>query len=385
MVSSIDCFASKLIMSPTPVYRTYRPEVEQPAADEAVVFDELSRTMQHITRTMASRYRHAYRPVHAKSHGVLLGSMEVLPSLPEHLRQGLFSTVASFPVVLRFSTNPGDILADNVSSPRGLALKVLGVEGEKVLNHAGQPTQDFVCINANAFTAPTPAAFLKQIKTFDDNLTTSEGVKHAVSVAARATNAVLKAVHLPSATLEGIGAAAVHPLGESFSTVAPLRFGKYIAKIGFAPGSANLRALTGKGIDLSEDYNALESEIRQFFRHEGGTWDVKVQLALDEEATADDDRDFSIESADKPWPEEKSPWQTVARIVVPAQDSYSDARQLFVDEQLSFSPWHALVAHQPLGGIMRSRLKAYEEARKYRAQRNAREFVEPASAESIPA
>ena len=372
-------------MSQTPVYRPYSAQVEEPAADEAVIFDELSRTMQHITRAMASRYRHAYRPVHAKSHGVLLGTLEVLPQLPPALRQGLFSVEASFPVLLRFSTNPGDLLADNVSSPRGLAVKVLGVEGEKVANHAGRPTQDFVCINANAFTAPNPAGFLEQIKTFDKHLTTPELVKHGVSAAARATNAVLKAVHLSSATLEGIGAAAVHPLGESFSTVPPLRFGEYIAKIGFAPGSANLQALSGKGIDLSEDYNALELEIKKFFRHEGGTWDVKAQLALDEGATEDKRRDFPIEHADKPWPEDRSPWQTVARVIVPAQDSYSDMRQMFVDEQLSFSPWHALAAHQPLGGIMRSRLKAYEEARKYRAQRNAREIVEPASADSVPA
>ncbi len=367
-------------------YRPYSPEVEQPALNEPVVFDELSRIMQHITRTMASRYRHAYRPVHAKSHGVLLGTLRVKDGLPEYLRQGLFAQPgAEYPIVLRFSTNPGDMLADNVSSPRGLALKVLGVDGEKVPNHAGKPTQDFVCINANAFTAPDPAGFLKQIKLFDKNLETPEGVKHAVSVAARATNAVLKAVHLPSATLEGIGAAAVHPLGESFSTVSPLRFGAYIAKVGFAPGSANLQALTGKSIDLSEDYNALELEIKKFFRHEAGTWDVNVQLALHEDTAEDKDREFAIEHADKVWPEKKSPWQTVATIDVSAQDSYSDARQLFADERLSFSPWHALAAHQPLGGIMRSRLKAYEEAGKYRAQRNEREIVEPASAAEIPA
>ena len=67
------------------------------------------------------------------------------------------------------------------------------------------------------------------------------------------------------------------------------------------------------------------------------------------------------------------------------QDTYSDARQLFVDERLSFNPWHALAAHQPLGGIMRSRLKAYEEAIKYRLQRNERERAEPKSVEEIPA
>ncbi len=366
-------------------YLPYSPTVEVPAADEPVIFDELSRTMQHITRTMASRYRHAYRPVHAKSHGVLVGTLEVLPGLPETLAQGLFARAASYPVVMRFSTNPGYMLADNVSSPRGLAVKVLNVPGERVASDAAGSSQDFVCVNANAFGAPDPAGFLKQIKLFDKNLETPEGVKHAVSVAARATNAVLKAVHLESATLEGIGAPATHILGESFSTVAPLRFGGYVAKIGFAPGSENLKKLTGESIDLSEDYNALEELIKKFFRHETAVWEVKAQLALDDSDKDDKEREFPIERADVKWPEEKSPWQVVARITVEPQDTYSDARQVFVDERLSFNPWHALAAHRPLGGIMRSRLKAYEEAAKYRAQRNERERAEPTSIGEVPA
>ena len=368
-------------------YLAYSPAVERPEADEHVTFDELSRVMQHITRAMAARYRHAYRPVHAKSHGVLVGRLEVLEGLGEPLAQGLFASAASYPVVMRFSTNPGDMLADNVSSPRGLAVKVLNVAGERVANDAEGSTQDFVCVNANAFTAPDPKGFLEQIKLFDRNLETSEGVKHAVSVAARAANAVLKAVHLSSATLEGVGAPAVHILGESFSTVAPLRYGQYVAKIGFAPGSENLKSLTGQAIDLGADYNALEELIKRFFRHERAVWEVKAQLALAPEDPDQEERkkEFPIEAADKEWPEGKSPWQTVARITIEPQETYSDARQLFVDERLSFSPWHALAAHRPLGGIMRSRLKAYDEAKKYRGQRNAREMAEPRSVEEIPA
>ena len=371
-------------------YLAYSPDVEKIDPNEPVIFDELSRVMQHITRSMAARYRHAYRPVHAKSHGTLVGTLAPLPNLPEYLKQGLFADGASHPVILRFSTNPGDMLADNVSSPRAMALKVLNVNGEKTPNHTGD-TQDFVCVNGDAFSAPDPAGFLDQIKLFDKTLNVPEGVKHAVSVVARGTNAVLSAVGAPSATLTGIGAPATHILGETFTTVAPLRYGNYIAKFAFAPGSENLKKLTGEGIDLGADYNALEELIKKFFRHEKAVWEVKVQLALVEDpALEEKDKLFPIEKADVPWPAEPkhgkaaSPWQTVATITVEPQNSYSDARQLFVDEQLSFSPWHALAAHRPLGGIMRSRLKAYEEARKYRAQRNAREIVEPTSVEQIP-
>jgi catalase len=285
---------------------------------------------------------------------------------------------------MRFSTNPGDLLADNVSSPRGLAVKILEVSGETLPNHAGHTTQDIVCVNTDVFSAPHPAAFLEQIKVFDKTLEVSESVKHAVSVTARTVNAAIGVVGLHSAALEGIGAPATHILGESFTTVAPLRFGRYVAKIGIAPASQNLKKLKDEAIDLDADYNALAALIYRFFRHETAVWEVKVQLALSPEQGAEEKDRFPIEDASKAWPAEVSPWQTVGRITVLPQATYSDARQRFVDEQMSFSPWHALVAHQPLGGIMRARLKAYEEAAKYRAERNGHPHVEPRAITEIP-
>ena len=126
---------------------------------------------------MAGHYRHAYRPVHAKSHGVVTGTLRVLPNLSAHLAQGLFAKAASYPVLLRFSTNPGDLLADSVSSPRGLGIKVLNVDGEMLPAHSGNTTQDFACINAKAFGAPDPAGFLQQIKLLDKTLEFPETLK----------------------------------------------------------------------------------------------------------------------------------------------------------------------------------------------------------------
>ena len=107
-------------------------------------------------------------------------------------------------------------------------------------------------------------------------------------------------------------------------------------------------------------------------------WDVRAQLAL-----ASDD--FPIEKADKEWPQKASPFRVVGKLTAAPQNTYSEARQLFVDERLSFTPWHSLEAHRPLGGIMRSRLRAYREAAAYRAQRNDRAPVEPESIDQIPA
>jgi len=111
---------------------------------------------------------------------------------------------------------------------------------------------------------------------------------------------------------------------------------------------------------------------------ETAVWTVKAQLALD------DAEKFPIEKADVKWPEKESPWRETARITVEPQEGYSDARQTLVDERIGFTPWHAMAAHRPLGGIMRSRLKAYEEAETYRIARNARQRVEPESIDEIP-
>jgi len=44
---------------------------------------------------------------------------------------------------------------------------------------------------------------------------------------------------------------------------------------------------------------------------------------------------------------------------------------------MSFSPWHGLAAHRPLGGIMRARKEVYEMAKRFRAEKNGRIIEEP--------
>jgi hypothetical protein len=358
-------------------YLAFSDSLEQPEPNELEVFAELSKTMQHITRTMASHYRHAYRPVHAKSHGLLVGTLQVEADLNEPLAQGLFGEPKSYPVILRFSTNPGDLLADSVSSPRGLAIKVLNVQGEMLPSHSGNTTQDIVCVNAKALGTPNAAGFLQQIKLLDKTLEYPEGVKQAVSTVARGANTILRAVGVHSGPLDNLGHPYTHILGETFSTVAPIRYGGYVAKLAIVPVSTNLKELTGKHIDAGHGFNPLEDAVREFFAGNNATWEIQAQLALDLETTP-------IEDASVQWPEDQTPYQRVATLTVSPQESYSDARQVFIDEHLSFSPWHALAAHRPLGGIMRARRNAYEEAQRYRAARNVRVHVEPSSIDEIP-
>ena len=65
--------------------------------------------MRYINEKTFADGGHALRSVHAKTHGILEGNLEVDTDLPGDLAQGLFAKPGRYPVVMRFSTIPGDI------------------------------------------------------------------------------------------------------------------------------------------------------------------------------------------------------------------------------------------------------------------------------------
>jgi hypothetical protein len=67
-----------------------------------------------------------------------------------------------------------------------------------------------------------------------------------------------------------------------------------------------------------------------------------------------------------------------------AADAYSVPRRVFVDEHLSFSPWHGLLAHQPLGNINRARRLAYRVSASFRRAQEGRAETEPITIDELP-
>lgn len=363
-----------LSITPLPFDPTY----EHVPDDEAETISGLIQAMREITETTFADSGHAIRSVHAKSHGLLQGEMEVLANLPPELAQGAFAKPGRMPVVMRFSTNPGDILDDKVSTPRGLAIKLVGVEGERLPNSDDQVTQDFVMVNSPSFLVPTPKAFLKSVKLIAKTTDRAPRAKQALSAALRGAESLLEKVGGESPTLKGMGG---HPmtnlLGETYYSVVPVLYGRYFAKLSLVPVSAELKALADQAVDLDDKPNGLREAIAAHFATHGGSWELRVQLATDIDK-------MPIEDASVVWPEELSPYITVARIEVQPQPAWSEARAQVVDDQMSFSPWHGLAAHRPLGGIMRSRKPAYEMSSEFRARHNGCPMHEPKSLDRLP-
>jgi hypothetical protein len=278
---------------------------------------------------------------------------------------------------MRLSTVPGDILDDNVSTPRGLAVKVIGVHGERLEGSEGDVTQDFVLVTGAAFGAPTAKKFLGSLKLLAATTDKAPGLKSAVAAVFRGTERALEAVGGQSSTLKAMGGyPETHILGETFYSQAPILFGPYVAKIAVMPVSPGLRALTDRPLNFSGKPNALRDAVVDYFVENSGEWEVRVQLCTDLQQ-------MPIENAAVPWPENVSPYLSVARITAPPQAAWSVARATAIDDNMSFSPWHGIAAHRPIGSIMRVRKLAYQMSAKFRADHNGVFAREPQSLEAL--
>ncbi|MEJ8859783.1 catalase family protein [Variovorax robiniae] len=356
----------------------YRAEFEHPEEGEEETAAELNETLHAISVKVAHDEGHAYRSVHAKRHGILKAELEVLAGLPESLAQGLFREPGRYPAIMRFSTPPGDLLDDKVSTPRALAVKVVGVDGAREPGNEAQVTQDFLLVNGPVFSAPTARKFLKSLKLLAATTDKAPGLKRALSAALRGVEAILEKAGSESATVKALGGHPLtHILGETFYTQVPMLYGQYMAKLSIAPVSPGLLSLTDAPIDTDERPNAIRDAVVDHFRSEGGEWEVRVQLCVDIET-------MPIEDASVQWPEDASPFVTVARIVAEPQRAWSDKRAELVEDRMSFSPWHALAAHRPIGSIMRVRKAAYAMAARFRAEHNAVKIEEPRKLDEFP-
>jgi hypothetical protein len=348
----------------------FEPAMEVIEPDEPITEAGLVETLGKISATTFEHSGHATRGVHAKAHGLLRGELVVAEDLPSVLAQGLFARPGRYDIVLRLSTVPGDILDDSVSTPRGLALKVLGVEGPRLTGSEDASTQDFLFVNGPAFGAPTPAKFLGVLKLVAATTDRVPGLKKVVSTVARAAESVIEAFGGKSAAVLTLGGQkATNILGETFYSQVPFLYGDYIAKFSLQP-RGGLELLTGKAVDARAGPNALRDAVRQHFSVIGGEWEFAVQLCTDLAS-------MPIEDASVAWPEDRSPYVVVARLRVPPQPSWSDARAAEIDDGMAFSPWHGLAAHRPLGAVNRVRKATYDSSAKFRAKHNGCPIREP--------
>ena len=357
---------------PAPALR-FDPSFEHPAPDEAETQKSIDESMRKIQEKTLEDGGKPLRSVHSKSHALLVGELTVLPGLPATLAQGLFARPGRLPVVARLSTTPGDLLPDDVSTPRGMALKIIGVEGARLPGSEGAVTQDFIFVNGPAFMKKDARGFANSLKLLAATTDHAAHAKQVLSTVLRGLEKVVEAVGGQSATLTALGGHPLtHPLGETYYSQVPVLIGEYFGKLSVRPVSPGLQALHGAKVDLSDKPDGLREAVSEWFGANDGEWELCVQLCTDID-------EMPVEDASKVWDEEASPYVAVARLTFGRQVSYSAERATMIDERMAFSPWTGIAAHRPLGSVMRLRREAYASARRFREERGAARIEEPTS------
>lgn len=148
-----------------------------------------------------------------------------------------------------------------------------------------------------------------------------------------------------------------------------------MAKLGIFPVSPDLVSMIDQTLDTAADHDVYRHAVVEHFRTKEAEFELRVQLCTDLDA-------MPLENASLPWPEDQSYYVAVARLNLPAQDAYSQARQEYFDQVLSFQPAHSLASHRPLGSLMRARLATYQARNAYRHAHNHQ--GEPSRLDQVP-
>ena len=108
------------------------------------------------------------RGQHPKQHGCVTADFEVLADIPARCKVGLFATPARYKALIRFSN--GRESDDTRKDIHGMAIKLLGVPGAKVLDEeASATTHDFILADNPVFLIRDTVAYVQ----FTDALKTT--------------------------------------------------------------------------------------------------------------------------------------------------------------------------------------------------------------------
>ena len=315
-------------------------------ADEAAVFEGYAEALLKMQRRAAAGGKPS-RALHAKGIGAT-AELTILPDLPPHARQGLFATPATYPAYVRYSNGAGRRRADAKGDVRGVAIKVVGVEGKKIIpGMESAKTQDFLLIRTPAIPFRDAHEFVKVVTAATNPLLLLPRVLGRLGVG--------RTVGLLPKLARSIGAPMLSLATTPYFSAAAVRCGDHAVRYALVPHAKDAPAKPG----TSPDY--LGEELCARLKRGPVGYDVRLQFYVDAARTPIED--FSVE-----WLEVDAPSATVARLTLPQQDVESPRGRRVAEyvEELSFDPWHALEAHRPLGNVMRARSHAYRLSTKER-------------------
>lgn len=306
---------------------------------EAARFNRLAQELRQL-QIRRAQGRPIERGLHAKQHVGVTGELLVRDDLPAELVVGgVFEPKQRWPLYVRYSNGAPVHQPDSVRDVRGVAIKLVGVPGKKVIpGLADKKTQDFLFIPTPTFPFKSPDDFGKLVFA----MAGSKALLLPRLVSALGPGGALKLI-------KGLSKSPVvsSMATQTFYMPAPVRFGKSAGRLALFPKQ------TGDGGPPQTPSHYRDDLIA---RCKAGSisYTLKVQLFVDEQQTP-------IEDPRVDW---SSPYHELGEVVVAQQDIESPRGKQIDElvESLSFDPWHAVEELRPLGAVMRARGAAYRES-----------------------
>lgn len=330
--------------------------------DEPAAIDAIVTTAKAIVSAAAQAgEKPVLRDAHAKGHGCVKATFWVRSGLDTILRQGVFARPHVYPAWIRFSNGNGAPQDDHANDGRGMAIKLIGVDGTKLLpDERNAKTQDFVMINYPVFFIRDAADYVPFTK---------------LSLLGR-SNEFFATHPREQAISKAIGAQTVDRVFEQrYFSMTPYRLGKRFIKFSARPVVCATRRPIAESTapEPVGDPNFLRKDMDVWLGERDACFEFGVQLRNN--ATS-----MPIEDPTVLWDEATSPFVPVADIRIPRQQFDTPVQQFYC-ENLSFTPWHALPAHEPVGGINRVRRAVYQAISTMRHQLNGAVRREPTTME----
>ena len=366
---------------------------------------------------------HIKRHAHPKMHGCVQAIVRIDPNVPESLRHGVFaSTGKEFKAWVRFSNAIG-LEHDMKFGNRGMAIKLLEVDGERLLTDVApfseeKRTQDFILSTHAAFPLPNVTNY--------DYAAFSAALRQGIFTLLKLVIKLRLWRGLVALILGGI-IPARNPLAIRYFSQTAYRLGPSTVKLHARPVMTRTLArqlpnvlwffvkmlavnvimnlsgfMVGRWVvrligfqdnrpaadEFCDHYIASRHLLRYALAASLATTDAEFEIGVQ---TQTNDHDMPHDNPTKVWSERKSPFRRVATLLIPRQVFWpasgmppellkATSRMVDVGENLSFNPWHALTVHEPLGDINRARGKIYAGISGYRHDQNHADRPDPLGA-----
>mgnify|MGYP003603658496 FL=1 len=299
----------------------------------------------------------ALRDVHSKAHGCVKAEFKINENIPKNIAQGIFIPGKTYQSWIRFSNGSSDpTQADIKRDARGLAIKILGIPGKKLLDNEAS-TQDFIMINHPVFFVNDPVRYMTLMQDIE-------------------SDHFFKKLHIPFALgAKGTWIALnsrtkiANPLHTRYWSMTPYQLGigpnREAVKYSIQACSAFKDALPN-----APQPNFLREALKSSLQNDDACMEFLIQPRTSNR--------MSVEDSMTDWKESEAPFYKVATIRIP-QQTFDTPEQNKFCENLSFSPWHSLPEHKPLGAVNRMRKVIYERISLVRHEMNSIQRIEPHS------